>query len=283
MQNWLIILTVLLLGYSCNKPQADTERTVLMEVEGDFLYQDEVEAIIPPNMKGEDSVTIAEKYMKKWATAILLFENAKRNTTNKLEIEQLLEEYRRSLIIHQYQQSLMAQRLPTEPTEAEIQSFYEDYNDLFALKENIVKGIFLVVPKNAPQKANVVKWVKSGNTKSLESIEKYSMQHAISYDYFGNNWVPFNDLLSKMPLQLEDASSYLARNKFVELNDSNATYLLKIESYRTIGQTEPFDMARPKIVNILMNKKKADFISTFEDELYADAVKNGDIVFFKKK
>ena len=281
MQNWFILLIILVLGYSCNKPKADAQRTVLLEVEGRFLYKDQVEAIIPPNMTGDDSVAIAQKYMRKWATDVLLFENAKRNITNKAEIDQLLEEYRRSLIIHQYQQGLIAQRLSAEPAESEMQNFYEAYSDQFTLKENIIKGIFLVIPNNAPQKANVRSWVQSGNTKALENIEKYSMQHAISYDYFGNNWVPFSDVLRKMPLQLEDATAFVARNKFVEASDSTASYLLKIESYRTVGQTEPYDMARPKIVNIMMNKKKADFIATFENELYDDAIKKGNIVFFE--
>ncbi len=281
MHNWFILLIILVLGYSCNKPKADAQRTVLLEVEGRFLYKDQVEAIIPPNMTGDDSVAIAQKYMRKWATDVLLFENAKRNITNKAEIDQLLEEYRRSLIIHQYQQGLIAQRLSAEPAESEMQNFYEAYSDQFTLKENIIKGIFLVIPNNAPQKANVRSWVQSGNTKALENIEKYSMQHAISYDYFGNNWVPFSDVLRKMPLQLEDATAFVARNKFVEASDSTASYLLKIESYRTVGQTEPYDMARPKIVNIMMNKKKADFIATFENELYDDAIKKGNIVFFE--
>lgn len=281
MHNWFILLIILVLGYSCNKPKADAQRTVLLEVEGRFLYKDQVEAIIPPNMTGDDSVAIAQKYMRKWATDVLLFENAKRNITNKAEIDQLLEEYRRSLIIHQYQQGLIAQRLSAEPAESEMQNFYEAYSDQFTLKENIIKGIFLVIPNNAPQKANVRSWVQSGNTKALENIEKYSMQHAISYDYFGNNWVPFSDVLRKMPLQLEDATAFVARNKFVEASDSTANYLLKIESYRTVGQTEPYDMARPKIVNIMMNKKKADFIATFENELYDDAIKKGNIVFFE--
>ena len=281
MHNWFILLIILVLGYSCNKPKADAQRTVLLEVEGRFLYKDQVEAIIPPNMTGDDSVAIAQKYMRKRATDVLLFENAKRNITNKAEIDQLLEEYRRSLIIHQYQQGLIAQRLSAEPAESEMQNFYEAYSDQFTLKENIIKGIFLVIPNNAPQKANVRSWVQSGNTKALENIEKYSMQHAISYDYFGNNWVPFSDVLRKMPLQLEDATAFVARNKFVEASDSTASYLLKIESYRTVGQTEPYDMARPKIVNIMMNKKKADFIATFENELYDDAIKKGNIVFFE--
>ena len=182
MHNWFILLIILVLGYSCNKPKADAQRTVLLEVEGRFLYKDQVEAIIPPNMTGDDSVAIAQKYMRKWATDVLLFENAKRNITNKAEIDQLLEEYRRSLIIHQYQQGLIAQRLSAEPAESEMQNFYEAYSDQFTLKENIIKGIFLVIPNNAPQKANVRSWVQSGNTKALENIEKYSMQHAISYD-----------------------------------------------------------------------------------------------------
>jgi hypothetical protein len=42
-------------------------------------------------------------------------------------------------------------------------------------------------------------------------------------------------------------------------------------------------MAKPKIVNLIMNKLKADFISNFEDEIYNDAIKNESVTFFKKQ
>jgi len=268
---------------SCSKKSQDVSGKPLLEVEGKYLYPDEIHHIIPPNVSDTDSIEIAQSYIRKWVTDVLMYENAKRNVTNKAEIDELVESYRKSLTIHQYQQKMIEQRLPKEPSEEDLKAFYSQYSDQLGLKENILKGLLLVVPKNAPKLPLVRSWVQSGNTKSLQSIEKYSIQSAISYDYFGDKWLSLTEILKKIPLKIEDPAKFLSSNKFVETSDSTQHYFLRIEAYRTIGQVEPFDMARKRIAVILLNKQKADFIAKFENELYNDAVSNETVTFFKKK
>lgn len=277
----LFILS-LIVFVSCKSKTPDVARKPYLEVEGKFLYADEIEQVIPPNVNDTDSVEIAQSYVRKWATDVLMYENAKRNITNKAEIDELVENYRKSLTIHQYQQRMIEQRLPKEPAEEDLKAFYNEYGQQLLLTENTLKGLLLVVPKNAQKMANVRGWVQSANTKSLESIEKYSIRNAISYDYFGDKWLPLSEVLKKIPLKIEDAAHFLSANKFVETQDSTQHYFLRILSYRLSGQVEPYDMARKRISNILLNKQKADFISKFENEIYDDAVKNETITFFKK-
>jgi hypothetical protein len=280
---FLALLTIAIFFISsCIHKTPEVTRKPLLEVEGKFLYFDEVKQIIPPNASDTDSTDIAQSFIRKWVTDVLIYENAKRNITNQTEIDELVESYRKSLTIHQYQQKMIEQRLPKEPTEEALKAFYTKYSEQLVLKENILKGLLLIVPKNAPKLANVRGWVQSGNTKSLESIDKYSIQNAISYDYFGNKWLPFSDILKKIPLKIEDPSKFLANNKFIETQDSLQHYFLRIESYRTSGQVEPFEMAKDRISNILLNKQKAEFIAKFEDDIYNDAVSNETVTFFKK-
>ena len=277
----LFILS-LIVFVSCKSKNPDLARKPYLEVEGKFLYADEIEQVIPPNVNDTDSTEIAQSYVRKWATDVLMYENAKRNITNKTEIDELVENYRKSLTIHQYQQRMIEQRLPKEPAEEDLKAFYSQYGQQLLLTENTLKGLLLVVPKNAQKMANVRGWVQSANSKSLESIEKYSIQNAISYDYFGDKWLPLSEVLKKIPLKIEDAAHFLSANKFVETQDSTQHYFLRILSYRLSGQIEPYDMARKRISNILLNKQKADFISKFENEIYDDAVKDETITFFKK-
>lgn len=276
-----IVLTILVIS-SCERKSTETVGKPLLEVEGKFLYVDDVKQVIPTASNKKDSIEIAQSYIRKWVTDVLMYENAKRNITNQAEIDELVEDYRKSLTIHQYQQKMIVQRLPKEPAEEELQAFYNQYSEQLILKENVIKGLFLVVPSKAPKLNSVRNWVQSGNTKSLESIEKYSIQNAISYDYFGDKWVPFTDILKKMPLQIEDPSNFIASNRFVEASDSLQHYFLRIESYRKTGQVEPYEMAKGRIVNILLNKHKTDFISSFEKELYNDAIKDETVTFFKR-
>lgn len=276
-----LFLTIVIAS-SCAPRTPDVARKPLLEVEGKFLYEDEMQKVIPPNVSDSDSIDIAQSFIKKWVTDVLLYENAKRNVMNQKEIDELVESYRKSLTIHQYQQKMIDQRLPKEPSDADVKAFYDQYSEQLVLKESIIKGLLLVVPAKAPKMANVRSWVQSGNIKALESIEKYSLQNAISYDYFGDRWLTFSEVLKKIPVQVEDPATFLASHKFVEVSDSIQRYFLRIESYRNSGQVEPFEMAKSRISNILQNKQKADFITKFEDDLYNDAVKDETVNFFKK-
>jgi len=278
----LISFLLIALIASCVHKTPDLERVALLEVEGKFLYLDQVQQVIPPNTNPKDSTEITNSFIRKWVTDVLMYENAKRNVTDKNEIDQLVEDYRKSLTIHQYQQKMMEQRLPKEPSEAEMQAFYKKYSDQLELKENIIQGLLLIVPNKAQKLSSVRSWVQSGNAKSLESIEKYSIRNAISYDYFGDKWLPFAEILKKMPLQVQDPSSYVASHRFVETSDSTQHYFLRIGAYRNIGQMEPYEMAKDKIANILLNKHKAEFILKFEKELYDDAVEDEAVSFLRK-
>ena len=278
----IISLTLIVIS-SCVHKTPEAARKPLLEVEGKFLYVDEVQQIIPPNVNVKDSTEIAHSYIRKWVIDVLMYENAKRNITNLNEIDELVESYRKSLTIHQYQQKMIEQRLPKEPSEVDLKAFYTQYSAQLVLKENIIKGLLLIIPQKAPKMSNVRSWVQSGNTKSLESIEKYSLQNAISYDYFGDKWLPFSEILKRIPLKIEDPSRFLSSNRFVETSDSTQHYFLRIESFKLSGQVEPFEMAKDRISNILLNKQKADFITKFENEIYNDAVSNETVTFFKKK
>ena len=280
---FLVLIIMLIVLGACNHKKQEIKGKPLLEVEGKFLYADEIQQVMPPNVNDSDSIQIADSYIRKWVTDVLMYENAKRNVTNKAEIDELVESYRKSLTINQYQQKIIDQRLPKEPSEEDLKAFYTQYSDQLILKSNIVKGLLLIVPLNAPKIENVRSWVQSGNAKSLESIEKYSIQNAISYDYFGDKWLEFAEILKKIPLKIEDPAKFVTSNRFVETSDSTHRYFLRIESFRITGQVEPYERARNRIAVILLNKQKADFIAKFEDDVYNDAVSNETVTFFNKK
>lgn len=279
---YILLFLIGLTFLSCDRKMPDQTRVPLLEVEGRFLYLDQIQDIIPPNVKASDSAEIADSYIRKWTTDVLLYETARRNISDNAEIERLLEDYKKSLIIHQYQQRLIRQRLSDKPSEEELKSFYDKYGSQFVLKENLLEGILLVVPKDAPMLDKVRSWVQSGNSKSLEQIEKYSIRNALSYDYFADRWVPFNEILKKMPIQLENPSAFLSSYKYYEVSDSLKIYMLSIESVKKTGEREPYETAKDKIANIILNQRKSEFIFNFENELYKDAVKNGTVTFFNK-
>ncbi len=281
MKKYFLIILVLL-AVSCKEKITDTANaSPVLEVAGRFLYQDEINKIIPPDASVIDSADIADRYIRKWVTEVLMYDNARRNITNLDEINKLVEEYRKSLIIHEYEQALVNQRVDPNISDTEILDFYESYKSNMLLEDNIIKGLLLILPKEAPQLDDVVSWVRAADTKALENIEEYSLKNAISFDYF-NEWTPFSEIVSKTPFVIEDSRSFVTNNRFSETSDSTKLYYLTITNAIPMGNVEPFEMAKERISNTILNKKKTDFIVDFEKSIFNDAVKQGDVNYFKK-
>lgn len=275
----LLILAACCIINACHR-SVKMEDDVLVTVRGHALTKKEVNMIVPKNIPSSDSMLIAESYIKKWVKDILTYEAAQRNIgKDEEDINRFVEEYRRSLLRHRYQEHMVRSRLSAEIQESDKTAFYQENQQRFILDKNLIKGLFLKAPKDAPGLNNVRKWYKSNTSEALENIEKYSIQHASIYDYFYDRWVDFDEILDKMPVHISNKEQYLKSNRSVEISDSVYCYFLNISEYVLAGNVAPYEYADIQIQEMIINKRKVDFLKNFEEELYRDAVRNGDVVF----
>ena len=147
------------------------------------------------------------------------------------------------------------------------------------MDKGLIKGLFLKIPVDAPGLTDVKKWYKSTDVASLEKIEKYSVQNATIYEYFYDKWVDFDEVMDNIPIHVSNPNAFLKANKYVEVADSSYCYLLNIKEYLPSGSVEPYDYASPHVMEMLVNQRKVEFLKKFEDELYNDAIRSGDVEF----
>ena len=273
-------ITVFLVS-ACRPQITQKDDDVLVKVHGSTLFRSEVEKIIPENLSTPDSFLIAENYVKKWIKDVLTFEVAQRNIgKEEADINRLVEEYRRSLLRHRYQEYMIQSRLTAEIRENDKLAYYEENLQKFILDKNLIRGLFLRVPADAPELTNIRKWYKSQDPRDVENIEKYSIQNAPVYDYFYDRWLDFDEMLDKIPVQISNKSQYLRTNRTMEVSDSIYCYLLNISEYVLVGNIAPYEYADAQIQEMMINKRKMDFLKTFEEELYQDAIRKGEVIFF---
>ena len=153
-----LLLVSLFFCAACTDSHDHRGKTPLVEVNGNFLYKEDLQSVLPAGLSKDDSLLFAERYIRDWAEDLLLYEKAQNNIPDNEEIEKLVGNYRRALIMHTYQQELIGQRLSNEIPEQELAEYYEKNKELFKLDRPLVKGLFIKVPLTAPQIANVRKW-----------------------------------------------------------------------------------------------------------------------------
>ena len=280
---YFILLTLSVSLFACKKAIQTDEPDALVKVNDRILTRNEVESLIPKGTTSADSLLLAESYIKKWVKDELVLKIAQRNLgSDKETIDKLVDAYRRSLLRYRYQEKLIQEKLSDEIQESDVLTYYDTNKEKFVLDKNLIKGLFLKIPADAPNLSEVKTWYKSGNVASLEKIEKYSIQNAAIYEYFFDKWVDFDEIRNNIPNQISNPESFLRTNKTLEVTDSSFCYLLNIRQVLLKGQVEPFEYAEPRIREILINQRKLDFIKEFEEELYNDALDGGDVIFYNK-
>lgn len=273
--SFLLILSLVCMA--CENKGRQAGENILAEIDGVFLYTEDLQSALPAGLTPDDSLLFAENYIRNWAEDILLFDIAQENIRDNEAVEKLVQNYRKSLIVHAYQQELINQRLSSNVPEDEIARFYEENKELFVVKRPLIKGLFIKVPLNAPQLNDLRKWYRTETYEAVEKLEKYSLLNAVSYDYFYDRWTPVIEILGKMPLKEANPEQYINRNRNIELQDTAFHYFLNVTDYLKPGDQEPYDFARTEAKDMVVNTKKIDFMKNMKNEIYNDALRKNKI------
>lgn len=196
-----------------------------------------------------------------------------------MDVDKLVENYRKALIMHTYQQELINQKLTNDISEQEIADYYEKNKELFKLESPLIKGLFIKVLLTAPQLNNVRRWYKTEKQDAVESLEKYSLQNAVKYEYFYNKWVPVTDVLDLIPLKEASPDQYVDKHRHVELKDTAFYYFLNVSDYRGAGEEKPYEFARSEVKDLLVNQKRVNFMEQVKNDLYQQAVNKKKIIY----
>lgn len=265
---------------ACSEQHDHKGQTPLVELDGNFLYREDLQAVLPVDLSKDDSLLFAEHYIRNWVEDILLYDKAQSNIPNNDEVEKLVGNYRKALIMHTYQQALIHQRLSAEITEEELKDYYEKQQMLFKVDRPLMKGLFIKVPLTAPQLANVRGWYKTETQAAVECLEKYSLQNAVKYEYFYDKWISVSEVLDLIPLQVPNVEDYLDKNRHVELKDTAYYYFLHVSDYRRVGEQAPYEFARTQVKDFLLNVKQVEFMKQVKDDLYERATKRDKIKYY---
>lgn len=260
---------------ACSQLEQKRHSGIVAEYNGKVITKAEID-LLTIGMTGEDSVRVAEHYVRQWAADLVEYDIAK-DKANK-EIEKLVDDYRRSLYIHEYEQRLIAQRMPQEVEDTLVNQFYQENISHFILSETVLKGILLVVPNGAPDMDQLRRRiVEPTSEENIEWIEKFAYKYATGYELFLDQWQTTSQIVLRMPFEMDDLNKRLKQKRQIEMQDSINTYILQVTDIYQDGANMPIDYARPEIEKIILRQRQVEFLSAEKQGLYDKAFKEGKI------
>lgn len=233
-----------------------------------YLLKD-LRSQLPAGMTKPDSLARVNDILTRWVKKELLLKMANENLDeSQKDLSKEIEEYSNSLLIHRYQQQLLSQKLDTVLTDQDIRRYYEINPEKFTLDYNIVKAVYVEIPKNVAKTDQIKRWMTENSTRSMSELESYSFQYASKYDHFNNGWVDFNNILARIPGGKEDPEQMLKRSKFLQFSDLNNFYFVLINDYILAGEKAPYDFVKDRIESLILNSRKMEFLQDLEKNIY---------------
>jgi hypothetical protein len=199
-----------------------------------------------------------------WIKDQLMILEAEKNMPKDININKMIEDYRASLMLYNYETKLASELLDTLITEDQKKAYYNAHVAEYVLSESIGKYIIAKMPLKTKGVDNFFDHLKKNNFSEVENFCKINADY---HDLDIHTWRPINQMSSFIPNNMITESN-LNSDKSYRKKADDFEYFVKIIEYHKKGSQPPFDYIESKIVKILLNERKTNLIKQKKQQLF---------------
>jgi len=272
---WVLLL-FRLACLSDQRQTSDQGKIPVARVRDYYLYQQDLISIIPPSANEKDSLEIVEKYIQGWVIHHLLASKAEKeiNACHAAEIEKKVHEYKCALLTHAYLEAYIEKKAAHDllPLDQEIEAYYQANKENFKVKQPIIKGKFIILPKHTPYNQHLKQLMISDNPADLENLNSYCAKYAVDFLIDEDKWIKWDDLVTKTPFaSIPNKAKLFKITPFTQIQGAKYNYYLRIKTYKRAKDNMPLDLVRKQIAEIVHYKKKNSLVNQIKEDILKQA------------
>lgn len=241
------------------------------------LFLSELEGMVPDGATPEDSTKIINAEVERWTRETLLMQEAEKNIPADLNIDELVRDYRMSLIRHNYEQFLVETQLDSVISEKEISEYYEKNKEQYQLQSSILRCFLIKVPKSSPNLDQLRSWWRSTNVEDFKKMKNYATQNASFYMLKEKTWYQQSNLRTQLP-----QGSNLNPTQDLNQSDENHFYFLQVFEKKSRNQLAPLGYIEDQIKKVILHKRKMVLLDQRKEELYDRETSKNNVKIFTK-
>ena len=260
---------------SCNKLIPDNEG-VIARVGSNYLHKEDLVSELSNYTDNSDSLIKLKSLIDSWAKNELLIQQAKLNLPGDdiLQLEILVESYRKDLYANTYIKSAINKNLDTVISSLEIQNFLDNNQELFKLKAPLFQVRYIHLPPDNVDQYEIQRSFQRFSDFDKKFLDSLSFQFN-NYILSDSIWIDKSNLTSQVSfLDKKNLNKYIRKSKFFKIEDTIGVYLFYVKNYLKKGDIAPNQVFKPTVKNIILNRRKLEFIKKFEKDILLDAIKS---------
>lgn len=280
MRKGIVVILCVVLFCGCAKFEQKRLSGVAVEYNGATVTYADLDALTY-GLSSEDSARVADSYIQQWATSLIVYDRSKEIKSR--EIDEMVENYRRSLCQHEWERKQIAQKMPMLIEDSLVLEFYEQNKQHFILDRAILRGLLLIMPVGAPNIEKLKDMVEVPHEEeNIEWVEKYAYQYAVGYELFLDDWKTVEQIAVYMPYSQDELSKQIKQKKQILAQDSLNVYLLQVTDFCGKGEYKPLEYVQDEIKELILSQRQVEFIRLLREDLYEKAVQQGKLKRYEK-
>ena len=263
----------------------EEEKEPLARVGDTFLYKEDIASLIGDDMTTQDSTIFVNNYINNWASKQLLLSKSKINLPEEklAEFDRLVSDYRADLYTRAYIEALVNQSQDTSVTKSQLQEFYEREKENFKLNEKLVQLRFVGMSGQFLDRDGVESKIKRWEDSDRRYLDSIAVQFK-KIHFNDSIWVSASRVIQEIPpLTQANEESHLKKSQFFELQDSLEVYLGLVTNVLEVNETAPFDYVEPDIRQLILNRRRLNYIKQLETEIIDEAIKKNEFEVYDKE
>ncbi len=275
-----IFIFLCLLTNGCQTKGAHEEGDrLLARVYNKSLYLSDMDGMLPIGISSEDSSLIINKFVGNWVRETAMLHEAERNIPKGLDIDQLVENYRASLIKHNYENILVEKLLDSVVTRTELENFYEKNKEQYQLESPIIQCRFIKAPLNAPQLKQVEQWWNGKKDSDALALENWCNANAIIHHLNDSTWYKVVDIGAYMPQGSLTIDNVNNKKQFTQ-KDDEFVYMFELLDFISQKKIAPLAYIEDQARKVILHKRKTGLLEEMKDKLYDEALRKNSVSIY---
>lgn len=276
---WPFAMVALLCISGCARQEGKGSGTVVAAVGDARLTIDMVPKSIF-SYGGQDSLTLLRTYAERWAAQQAMYQYAVKYSPKKREeIERLVEDYRQTLTIADYEEKIVRKQLDTAVRKQEIASFYEANPTHFTLQRPLVRCLSMVVPQGNAQLKELRAVYALREDDVMDRVEQLTFKAGVRPSTYPDKWLTIEEL--ERVLGIDIAGNALAqRPSRWEHTQDSMVYLLSFHEWKESGMPAPLEYVSNEVRAILLNQRRKRLVDSLERSIVEAGRVDGKVKIF---
>lgn len=268
----LLAGAILWSGCGSDAPTKTGEKP-LAQVANRYLYPSDVVGI-GAGMSEKDSLYQLKIHIGQWVRDELMLKVAEDNIDVTDKINRMVRDYKATLIMNQYEDALINQRMNKEVTPQELAAYYSQNKEQYQSGINLVRCHFVKVKRELDGIQDLKKWFKSEEGIDFERVKLFCAQNQTTHILNEDLWIEYDKLGQEMP---ENAIGERHRSgkSILDRMDDTHQYLLQIFEYRDKEDAAPLSQVQDEIRRIILHQRRNQILQDIRKEVYENAKKEG--------